>query len=769
MLNPVSQVLIFDPTSESTELDDAMFVFGFGAKHLVLDLSWDLMQGTDASSCNITVPGDDIELVDKLLGLKLYSPPPPPSPASTGTTGSSGLGSSGVAANALDHEQKIIAECIRQGVTDKRQQAYILASAKHESDQYQTQTEYSSGRQYEGRSDLGNTQPGDGVKFKGRGYVQITGRRNHEVYSKRTGKDLVGNPEQIATDQDLSRFILVDGMKTGAFTGAKLDDYLGGTKSDYIGARAIVNGSDKASLIAGYAREYETRLTTGDLSKVGGTAPTQPTPTPTTQSKVPTVTTTEPPKTEAGGRIHIRVGEFGGLLYEYIYLLSGVTYSLDSAGKNVLVIEGISPLWTLNQYQQTDTKTNLTLKQLASQIARDSNLSLDFTGEGVYYVHLENNGLTPYQLLLREATRAGYTIQNSGTKIVMKPIGPNRDPEGSGIKVPTRISLSNIISLSVSSKPSGQTPGSKPGIRGSWGKKPTLTTDPATGNTEQKAPTPPSVGSSVVNNPKKPTGDKTATDKSATTTGLVDTGDKVITQTSAESEVARIKDFPLNLTLVGSIDHLQITPCDLITVPNMIQFSTRVGTTEFWVYAIKFTLGAVGFGCSMELYQPGIAVPVAQAMSGTSGVAAPGITPTGTSWGHPAPGSVMTAPWGEQRGSRRHGGQDWAGGNKQILAANDGVVIDSENSCTVGNSSCGGGYGNLIDIRSKVDGKDWVHRYAHMTSISVKTGDQVRKGQVIGIEGNTGASFGDHLHFEIRDSSGYGFGGTIDPVTVGIK
>jgi len=762
MLNPVSQVLIFDPTEESTEVEKAMFVFGFNSDHPVLDLSWDLTQGTDSSSCQFTVPGDDIDLVDRLLGLKLYTPPTAsPSVQSTGT---SGLNSQGQATNKIEHENKIIAECIKQGVTDKKQIAYVLASAYHESDRYQTQTEYASGAQYEGRSDLGNTQPGDGVKYKGRGYVQLTGRRNYKLYSDKTGKDLVGNPDLVAQDQDLSRFILVDGMKNGNFTGAKLGDYVGGTRSDYVGARAIVNGSDQDSLIAGYAREYETRLTAGDLAGAVSGVPSQPVPSPTTASKVPEVVTTEPPKTEAGGRIHIRVGEFGGLLYEYIYLLSGVTFSLDSPGKIVLTISGISPLWCINQYQQTDTKTNLTLKQLATQIAKDSGMSLDFTGEGLYYVHLENNGLTPYQLLLREATRAGYTIYNSGTKLVMKPIGPNREKD----KQPIRVSITDVMQLTISSKPSGQTPGGKQGVKGAWGKKPALKTDPKTGNSEQTTPTPKAVGSSVVNSPVQNQG-KMSSDKGAVTTGKVDTGEKVISQVSAESEVARIKDFPLDVALVGSIDYLTIVPCDLVTIPNMIQFSTRVGTTEFWVYSVKFTLGPVGFGVALNLYQPGVAVPVAQAMSGGNATGTGTIAPTGTDWAHPYPGSVMTAPYGEQRGARRHAGQDWAGGNNKILAANSGVVTDVENICRVGDHSCGGGYGNLVDIQTMFNGKMYTHRYAHMQSVSVSKGQQVQKGQQIGVEGDTGHSFGVHLHFEIREGSGYGFGGTIDPVTVGIK
>lgn len=55
-------------------------------------------------------------------------------------------------------------------------------------------TEFASGAAYEGRRDLGNTQRGDGVRFKGRGLVQITGRANYDRYGKLLGVDLVNNP-----------------------------------------------------------------------------------------------------------------------------------------------------------------------------------------------------------------------------------------------------------------------------------------------------------------------------------------------------------------------------------------------------------------------------------------------------------------------------------------------------------------------------------------------------------------------------------------------
>jgi putative chitinase len=60
--------------------------------------------------------------------------------------------------------------------------------------------ELASGQAYEGRKDLGNIQPGDGKRFKGRGLIQLTGRSNYEQYSKDRGIDFIKNPELIATD-----------------------------------------------------------------------------------------------------------------------------------------------------------------------------------------------------------------------------------------------------------------------------------------------------------------------------------------------------------------------------------------------------------------------------------------------------------------------------------------------------------------------------------------------------------------------------------------
>ena len=156
--------------------------------------------------------------------------------------------------HAKKHWPAIVAEANKQGIKNKAQLAYILATTVHESGAGKYMKEIASGRAYEGRRDLGNTQSGDGVRYKGRGYVQITGRANYRDWSKRLGIDLVGNP-QLAESPQVAAKILIGGMKGGTFTGKSLDNYINGSKTDFRGARRIVNGTDKASTFAATAQK----------------------------------------------------------------------------------------------------------------------------------------------------------------------------------------------------------------------------------------------------------------------------------------------------------------------------------------------------------------------------------------------------------------------------------------------------------------------------------------------------------------------------------
>ncbi len=96
---------------------------------------------------------------------------------------------------------------------------------------------------------------GEGKSWLGRGLVQLTHRRNYEAMSLLAGVDLVARPER-AMEAETSATILIEGMLKGSFTGRRLSNYFSDTREDWTGARAIINGRDRAGLIADHAQAF---------------------------------------------------------------------------------------------------------------------------------------------------------------------------------------------------------------------------------------------------------------------------------------------------------------------------------------------------------------------------------------------------------------------------------------------------------------------------------------------------------------------------------
>ena len=147
---------------------------------------------------------------------------------------------------------------------DRRQLAYCLGTFKWETahtlrpiDEIGSAARFNKlyGPQTRVGKMLGNTQDGDGPRFHGRGYVQLTGRRNYTKAKNLTGVDLVSNPDA-AKDPPLAYQIAVQGMVDGWFTGKKLSNFIKDGAADFENARTIINGHDKAAMIADIARRF---------------------------------------------------------------------------------------------------------------------------------------------------------------------------------------------------------------------------------------------------------------------------------------------------------------------------------------------------------------------------------------------------------------------------------------------------------------------------------------------------------------------------------
>lgn len=95
--------------------------------------------------------------------------------------------------------------------------------------------------------------------FYGRGYVQLTWNYNYEKYGRKLGINLLASPDKVM-EPNIALFILVDGMLLGEFTGKKLGTYVNGSKTDFLNARRVINGTDKAPLIKGLANNWLSRL-----------------------------------------------------------------------------------------------------------------------------------------------------------------------------------------------------------------------------------------------------------------------------------------------------------------------------------------------------------------------------------------------------------------------------------------------------------------------------------------------------------------------------
>lgn len=148
-------------------------------------------------------------------------------------------------------------------ITDIRWLAYMLATVKHEcADRWQPIEEFGKGKglKYGVSVTVKDAQGNEFTNvYYGRGYVQLTWDWNYKAMGEKLNNRLLYEP-QLALEPEVAYKIMSVGMRHGSFTGKSLSKYINDQQCDYVNARRIINGTDQAQRIAGYATKLEAIL-----------------------------------------------------------------------------------------------------------------------------------------------------------------------------------------------------------------------------------------------------------------------------------------------------------------------------------------------------------------------------------------------------------------------------------------------------------------------------------------------------------------------------
>lgn len=453
-------------------------------------------------------------------------------------------------------------------------------------------------------------------------------------------------------------------------------------------------------------------------------------------------------QTLAGSQITIYLGMEDKAEVAYSFIHTGVSYSLYD--QSILEFEGKAASFVLHQVKQNNAYVNLTFKELVEKITSNYGLQVRLTEGfvGPKYVYIQQQAETDWELLVRECDRLGLVIKNIGTNQIEI---IDRTKELGQIETPTwRLELNkNVTNFSVkhSAESTQGARSSEPGERTSTGtKKHNLNPDTgelieveANQNTEQAT-----LNGQVQNQ-------STIGSNLDSIRPLTD-GSTEIEDTARRDNNQRVKGIVLDFESPTTSDLIALTPDDVLLTSGLSDFLDRFWVIESISHNFSATGGFVTSGVAYTPLrnknpQPAAGVETGDAAGQTTGESSNQSIPGGFIW--PTVSRTVTSPFGPRWG-RNHNGIDIAGARgTPVFAVADGTVIVATSGCVVGNQACGGGFGNWIRISHS---GGFSSTYAHLTELFVSNGQQVKQGQQIGTIGNTGRSFGDHLHQQIEVS-----------------
>lgn len=475
---------------------------------------------------------------------------------------------------------------------------------------------------------------------------------------------------------------------------------------------------------------------------------TPTTPSPTPKATNPTPSTTKPievaPPVETsdkGTKMSISFGLNPEQMIEFEFIHVGTSHSIHL---NTTTFKGQCVRWALTRRSKNSAYSNITLKELGTKVASSYGLTLECPEDGPKYEYLDQSGINDYALLRRECDRVGWRLWDSGGKIIMEPRLP--DENVFTLEYGVNIEAFSIDDNAQTDQGNGRSAAS-PNSGSSTGEAKVIL-DSATGDLKQLIP--------------EVKGSTTGKDAVAQTGATVAPIQPVISASDEKKAAAgqagekRVKGYPAKVSAWTNDAILELNPDTPVRTANFTaDFLNRVWIVD----QISHNWSSGALKSDFSLYTP--MAPKFNVAAAAGPIVAGQIpnTPAGKLL-NPMPNTPRGTPFdpgGAIRG-RPHQGIDMAGNGNQLLAVWSGTVSEISTGCSVGNMSCGSGYGNYVEIALDGEWSGWKAFYGHMASVSVSNGQKVTKGQVVGIEGDTGHSFGTHLHFELLKG-----GARVDP------
>lgn len=440
--------------------------------------------------------------------------------------------------------------------------------------------------------------------------------------------------------------------------------------------------------------------------------------------KVDPTANTEPSSLFKGRKLTVTVGEY---VFEYYH--QG-TYTADN-GVTTLVGQGLR--WVLNRRKRSKTAKGISLKQLAQSIAEAHKISLKWLADfEPVYVHVDQRGLTDYQLLLRECDRNGLAVSESQGSLTVKSLRNLND---------TKLVLApgvNMLSYEIKDTAIDTSKADESSSLLQDDAKADI--DPLSGKIAQ------------LNADIDPVKDTSTTGrKSSVVAGSLQPGHDAIAKAN-RGRWKRVKGLPSTFTVYLSDETIQLQPLDVLRTTGFktplnrvwlvdnVQHDLAAGTTKLNCYSPIEVL---------DLTPPG----------STTAITTPNTQLKPDGFIYPVRGYVITSPFGPRNSptagaSSFHKGTDYGcPSGTPIVASADGIVEFAEYQ---------DGYGNVIYLKHP---SGWETRYAHLSVMQVRPGQQVKQGQQIALSGATGIGTGPHLHHEFRDPSGTAH----KPEDVGLK